>query len=186
MVTLTLIAAGSNLTSTWGNPRETILKARLFLEAKIDAQVKVSALYQTPAFPPGAGPDYVNAAFATDSTISANETLEILHQVEAEAGRERQDRWMSRTLDLDLIAFGDEVSPDLATWQQWADLDLDAQTIEAPDQLILPHPRLQDRSFALRPLCDLAPNWRHPVLDLTLAELLEKRPKDERESVQAI
>lgn len=88
-----------------------------------------------------------------------------------------------RTLDLDLIALGDAVLPDAATQAQWRGLDPEAQRRLAPDRLILPHPRLQDRSFVLVPLADVAPDWRHPVLGLTVREMLAARPVAERSEV---
>jgi len=168
---LTLISVGSNLTSALGSPRETVLKARLLLERKVAVDVKMSRLFRSAAFPAGSGPDFVNAGFAFDSVMEARDLLEILHEIEAEADRERITRWSPRTLDLDLIAVGDEVAPSTVKWRQWADLPLENQQVEAPKELILPHPRLQDRSFVLVPLSELAPDWLHPVLGLTIGEM---------------
>jgi 2-amino-4-hydroxy-6-hydroxymethyldihydropteridine diphosphokinase len=136
----------------------------------------MSRLYQTPAFPPGAGDDFVNGAFILQSSGGATDLLAVLHDIEAEAGRVRDQRWGPRVLDLDLLAFGDVVAPDLAGWTKWHDLDQDAQTKLAPEELILPHPRMQDRAFVLVPLSDVAPTWVHPVLDLSVRDLLDALP----------
>lgn len=88
-------------------------------------------------------------------------------------------RWGSRTLDLDLIMAGEQVIPSAEVVQSWMDLDPDAQKEKAPDQLLLPHPRLQDRAFVLVPAMDVAPDWRHPLLGRTLRELHDALPKDE-------
>ncbi len=149
----------------------------------IGAPITVSRLYKTPAFPADSGDDFVNAAFAFKTQLSAQELLLMLHEVEAEAMRKRESRWAARTLDLDLIAVSDQVLPDPQVWQHWAKLPLDEQQRLAPDQLILPHPRVQDRAFALVPLCDVAPDWHHPVLDQTLEELRNALPRSNLESV---
>lgn len=166
-----LIALGANLPSEAGLPERTLAAA---LEALRDLGVSglvPSQLYQTPCFPAGAGPDYVNAAARFETDQNAPDILAILHEVEARFGRERVQRWGQRTLDLDLIAVGNDVYPDAATYAAWRDLSLDAQMRETPNQLILPHPRLQDRAFVLVPLMDVAPEWRHPILGLTVREM---------------
>ncbi len=179
---LTLVAIGSNAASRAGHPEQTV-------KAAIDAMVRhwgdleVSSLYQTPAFPAGAGPDFVNAACAFFTTDSAQMVLSALHQIEAELGRVREKRWGQRTLDLDLIAQGDVVLPDPETFDRWQNLALEAQQAETPDCLILPHPRVQDRSFVLVPLADVAPNWTHPRHGQTTLEMLDNRPLEERQAV---
>ncbi|MEY4984889.1 MAG: 2-amino-4-hydroxy-6-hydroxymethyldihydropteridine diphosphokinase [Pseudomonadota bacterium] len=143
--------------------------------------LRLGRIYTTPCFPAGAGPDYVNAAAAgpVPEGWDARRILDLLHRVEADFGRTRETRWGMRTLDLDLLAVGGQVLPDAAVQDAWRDLDPAAQRLRAPDRLILPHPRMQDRAFVLVPLADVAPGWRHPRLGLTVAEMLARLPPDE-------
>jgi len=174
-----LVSVGSNEVSRWGDPTETIQKSRLALQDALRVEVVMSRLYHTPAFPAGAGPDFVNGVFSLRTSRDPAELLELLHALENAAGRVREQRWGPRTLDLDLLAYGDVVAPNLDVWTDWHDLDPDQQTEVAPDQLILPHPRLQDRAFVLVPLSDVAPTWVHPVLDLSVRDLLDAMPGEE-------
>jgi len=164
------------MVSRWGDRAETVQKSRLALQDALGVEVVMSRLYETQAFPPGSGPDFVNAVFSLQTSRAPEALLALMHDIEAQAGRERSERWGPRVLDLDLLAYGDVIAPDLAVWTTWHDLDPVAQTEAAPDQLILPHPRLQDRAFVLVPLSDVAPTWVHPVMDLSLQDLLDALP----------
>ena len=139
----------------------------------------VSRFFRTPCFPAGAGPDYVNAAVRFSSNLSAPDVLTILHRVENKFGRQRLQRWGMRTLDLDLIALGDQVLPDTAAYEEWRALPPDSQVKAVPDRLILPHPRLQDRGFVLVPVADIAPDWVHPVLKRSIRSLLADLSREE-------
>ena len=174
-----LIAMGANL--PWGadGPNVTLRHAVEMLTETGVSELRISRFFATPCFPAGAGPDYVNAAAALRFDGTAAALLERLHRIEAHFGRERVQRWGQRTLDLDLIAAGDQVLPDVATYQAWHDLAPQEQAKSAPDQLILPHPRIQDRAFVLVPLADVVPDWRHPVLGLTVRKMLDKLPAED-------
>ena len=183
-----LIAMGANLPSGTEGPAETLRHA---LSQMAEAGLKilcVSRFYTTPCFPPGAGPDYVNAAVLVDAGegFAPSDVLQTLHRIEAQNGRQRLQRWGMRTLDLDLIAMGDLVLPDAAHQARWRELSAADQARLAPDQLILPHPRLQDRAFVLVPLADVAPDWRHPVLGRSVVEMLAALPDHDKESVVAL
>ena len=91
-----------------------------------------------------------------------------------------------RTLDIDLLAMGDSVLPDAETHDRWRSLPAEAQIRSTPDQLILPHPRLQDRAFVLVPLADVAPDWVHPRTGQSVRQMLAALPQSDREAVKPL
>lgn len=181
-----LIAFGSNRFSFHGDEKETLIWAAGQVARLSLSPPHTSRLYATPAFPAGAGPDFVNAVMRIETDLAPQDILTALHAIEADAQRERQVRWGQRTLDLDLIAVGQQVLPDLAGYEEWRKLPLDQQAKLAPEGLILPHPRLQDRGFVLVPLCDVAPDWQHPVLGLTVRQMCAALPAKDRHDVVPI
>lgn len=192
-----LLAIGGNLQSEVGPPELTLNRAVSMLNGVSEAGgstlngikmtvTRVSRFFSTPCFPEGAGPDYVNAALVVESNLNAPDLLEHLHSIEAELGRRRSTRWAGRTLDIDLIGCEGLVVPDMETYARWRDLPLEQQMQETPDQLILPHPRFQDRAFVLVPLNDVAPDWIHPVSGLTVREMLAELPESDRKAVRPL
>lgn len=183
-----LVAFGANLPFDGEDPAATIGKALAALREEGLVPLAVSRMYATPCFPAGAGPDYVNAAAVLDCGAAGDlaSILERLHAVEARFGRRRAQRWGMRTLDIDLLAMGDSVLPDAATQDRWRALPAEAQVRTTPEQLILPHPRMQDRAFVLVPLAEIAPGWVHPRTGLAVREMLAALPAADRLAVKPL
>lgn len=145
-MTLAYVGLGANL-----GDREDTIRAAV---AALPGVVAVSALRETDAVGLTDQPCFLNGVAALETELSPRELLDVLLAVERELGRERRERWGPRTIDLDLLVYGEE-------------------TLDEPG-LAVPHPRLHERRFALEPLAELAPGLVIPglgrVTDL-LAEL---------------
>jgi 2-amino-4-hydroxy-6-hydroxymethyldihydropteridine diphosphokinase len=127
------VALGSNL----DNPANQLCKAVLALDGLPKCQLdKVSSVYRSAAVGPGTQPDYLNAVVLLHTQLCAVGLLDALQQIEQEQDRVRDVRWGPRTLDLDLLLYGDK-------------------TIESP-RLAIPHPRMQQRHFVLYPLHEIS------------------------------
>ncbi len=180
------LAFGANLPSRAGGRCDTIRAALKSLTHMGIEIARLSPFYASEAVPAGSGPDFVNGAALLRSNLSVRDILDRFHLVEREFGRTRKSRWAPRPLDFDLIFAGDIVSPDAETQTAWR-TDPEAQEgRRAPGGLILPHPRMQDRAFVLIPLADIAPDWCHPVLGLSVRQMLEARPAAERNAVKRL
>lgn len=180
-----LVALGSNLPTQVGSVSETIKYAfRLLAEIESISVVAESRMFQTPAFPAGSGPDYINAALCFETHATPGAVLRELHMIESELGRVRDKRWEARGIDLDLLAFGQQILPDRATYLEWLKLSREDQAKRTPDQLVLPHPRMQDRAFVLVPLMDVAPEWRHPLTDLTVRQMVSALAPDDVDQIR--
>ncbi len=145
-----------------------------------------SRLFRTPAYPPGSGPDFINAAAILETSLDPQSVLAALHEAEEALGRVRPARWAPRVCDLDLIAIGSTVLPDRRTLDRWMALDLGKAQMVAPPQLILPHPRMHERGFVLVPLADIAPQWRHPATGRTVAQMVAALPPEVLAEIQPI
>lgn len=180
------IGLGGNLPFQGSPTAVTLVRSLRRLSGTEVVILAVSRFFQTPCFPAGAGPDYVNAAVLVETRLSVAELLQRLHGIELEFGRARAQRWGMRTLDLDILTCGESVLPDPETFRHWLTLPRERQVEATPDQLIVPHPRLQDRPFALIPLADIAPDWVHPVLNRSVRELCAALPAEDIAAVRPI
>ena len=111
-----------------------------------------SAVYETAAWGIEDQPSFLNLAIRMNTAHPPEDVLTAVHQIEQSFGRQRTVQWGQRTLDIDILFYGDEI-------------------IRQP-KLIIPHPEIQARRFALAPMAEIAPELMHPVLKQTMAELL--------------
>jgi 2-amino-4-hydroxy-6-hydroxymethyldihydropteridine diphosphokinase len=144
------IALGSNV-----GDRERYLHDAIASLAPFVANIHLSRLIETePVDMAGGQRSVVNAAAAGETDLPARTLLERMLAIEQQLGRTRPHPGAARTVDLDLILYGEEI-------------------IDEPPSLIVPHPRFRERRFVLEPLADVAADWKDPVTHLTIARLLE-------------
>ena len=168
-----IVSIGSNQRLINSSSSDVLSTALSRIAVSVGPITSLSRFFRTPAFPKGSGPDFVNAALMVRAQGSANEILEKLHAIEHELGRVRETRWGQRTIDIDLIAVDQNILPDSETFKKWQLLPFSQQTKIAPDQLVLPHPRMQDRAFVLAPMMDLCPDWVHPVIQKSVSQMYD-------------
>lgn len=146
------LGLGSNLGDRQGHLRAGLHRVR----ERIGGLTRVSGVYETEPWGVENQDSYYNLAVEVSTPLLPLRLLHTIREIESECGRERKERWGSRTLDIDLLFFED-------------------YHFTLPE-LTVPHPRLTERNFVLHPLAEIAPDFIHPVRRLALAELKEKCP----------
>jgi 2-amino-4-hydroxy-6-hydroxymethyldihydropteridine diphosphokinase len=149
------IALGSNLDSGFGDRAANLREAVRRLEG-LGTVKAISSFFDTEPVGLIEQPRFINAALLLETTLGPVELMRGLLETERTMGRDRTATAMKgpRVIDLDLLLYGD--------WVLWS------------DELILPHPAMGERRFVLEPLAEIAPQWVHPVLGITVRELLER------------
>lgn len=159
---IVLIGLGGNLhSSEFGPPLATCRAAVEVLRGEDLHPVRQSRWYRSAPVPASDQPWYINGVLVLDRAPEPAPLLALLHRIEARFGRRRGEVNAARVLDLDLLAFGQRI------------------TAGGPGEPTLPHPRLHQRAFVLFPLAEVAPGWRHPRLDRTVAAMRHDLPADQ-------
>lgn len=144
------IAIGTNLGDKEENIRQSIKK---MAQNNIHI-IKKSTVYKTMPYGYKNQPVFLNCVVQAETMLSPEELLYVLLSIEKQMGRKRKIHWGPRIIDLDIIFYDN--------------------LIINSSNLKIPHPDMQNREFVLKPLCDIAPNFVHPVLHKTVKELLKE------------
>lgn len=145
---ITYLLLGSNL----GNRMKYIASAISEIEAKLGSIGRRSSLYQTASWGKHDQPDFLNQVIELNTSLEPKDLLSGILGIESDLGRKRIEKWGSRTIDIDILIYDDQI-------------------VNEPE-LIIPHPYLAFRRFCLMPLCEIAPEFLHPVLKKNIQELL--------------
>jgi 2-amino-4-hydroxy-6-hydroxymethyldihydropteridine diphosphokinase len=153
------VALGANL----GDRRANLIAALERLPPLVRVRA-VSALYESPPQPPAPPPDYLNAAALVETALGPEALMAYLQQVERDLGRRAAGRWAPRPIDLDIALYDERI--------------VRTKTLQ------IPHPRLPERAFVLRPLLDLDRGLTHPVTGERLEAILERLGEEDLTMVE--
>lgn len=149
------LGLGSNV-----GDREEYIDQAIFLLKKVPGLkvTRISSTYETEPEGVADQPPFLNAACEIETIHEPHKLLTVVQKIEDTLGREREIEWGPRTIDIDILLYGDQIISD--------------------DRLSIPHPLLHERLFALAPLSEIAPHAIHPVLETTISEIYEERKRE--------
>ncbi|MCG8490446.1 MAG: 2-amino-4-hydroxy-6-hydroxymethyldihydropteridine diphosphokinase [Sneathiellales bacterium] len=153
-----LIGMGANLHHPqFGEPLNSLKAAVEEIRNRNVMIVSQSSYYRSAPVPISDQPWFVNAVLTVETDLNVSGILSLLHDVEFVFGRVRKEKWEARVLDLDLLAYHDDVTANQ----------------DQKEGSVVPHPHMHERAFVLAPLAEIQPDWSHPVLNKSAASLLE-------------
>ncbi|MGN6398030.1 MAG: 2-amino-4-hydroxy-6-hydroxymethyldihydropteridine diphosphokinase [Mucilaginibacter sp.] len=138
---------GSNL----GDRQYFLRQAIALIDTQVAKVIKTSSIYETQSWGKSDAPDYLNQVIVLETEATAQEVLDKILNIELMLGRKREEKWGSRTIDIDILFYGDEIINE--------------------EGLHIPHPELHNRRFTLEPLKEIAPDLRHPVFGKTITAI---------------
>lgn len=142
------LLTGANI----GDPRQQLKDAKVEIAERVGKIIKESSVYESEAWGVEDQPIFLNQVLEVITPLSAVKVLQTIQQIELVLGRIRAQRWGSRTIDIDILYYNNDI-------------------IHEPD-LQVPHPYIQERNFTLIPLSEIAPNFEHPIFKKTNQQLL--------------
>lgn len=142
------LSIGSNL----GDRQANCEMAMAHLTARGVRIIRASAMHETKPWGVLDQPDFMNLAVEADSSHDPRALLSIIKQIELDMGRVASRRWGPRLIDIDILLY-------------------DMAVLDEPD-LVVPHPQMHERAFVLDPLCEIAPDVMHPILNKSASDLL--------------
>ena len=150
MKTITFLLLGTNL----GDRKKNLIVARQAIESSVGTISKQSSLYKSAAWGKTNQPEFYNQAIEVLTPLSPEDVLQEILFIEQTMGRRREEKWGERIIDIDILLYGNEI-------------------IATPD-LVVPHPEMANRKFALKPLAEIAAHTVHPLLKIKIQKLLEQ------------
>jgi 2-amino-4-hydroxy-6-hydroxymethyldihydropteridine diphosphokinase len=144
----TFLLLGSNL----GDRQDYLDKARALAKKRVGKIVAISSVYQTAAWGNTEQQAFLNQVIGVETKLTPDQLLGVIQDIENSLGRTREGKWAARTLDIDILFYGDKIIKN--------------------EQLTIPHPEIANRKFTLEPLMEIEPEFIHPVLKKSIQKLL--------------
>ena len=165
-----ILGLGSNLKSSFGDRFQNIELAIKLLNNSGVSIIKNSSYYETPSYPKSTNPKFINIILQAEFNLNPKRLASLIIEIENKLERKRSKKNAPRTCDIDIIDFNSQV------------LNFEYNNLS----FSVPHERLCIRNFVLFPLKEILPNWKHPVSNISVTELIEKLSTDEKNSILKI
>ena len=165
-----ILVLGSNLTSKIGDRFENIDFAISILDKYKIYLLKKSSFYETPSYPDKNKPKFINVTISVKTSLNVRDLIDALFLIEIRLYRKRNKKNEPRTCDIDIIDYNNKI------------LNFSYNNCD----FLIPHKRLTSRNFVLYPLQEILPNWKHPLTNDHINDLIKKLPEEDKNSILKI